>query len=211
MEWKPTNRVRNVRRFDTSMVSTCGMERCCKKKNQGGYGDVRDGDGADGAEGAATSESKRTGFGEKKITFWGSFALILNNAMGPGMLVLPLIMQEAGLITSMIVLVAVYLLSTVSCTMLCDAIQRIPGNRDFTQRVEYSTAVDYYLGKRWNVVGQVLFNVSNQTANLIAMYVEEGGRGRAGRLGQRTWGEREGGRGGGGCMGYSNVKRVWPW
>ena len=143
MEWKPppANRVRNVRRFDTSMVSTCGMERCCKKKNQGGYGGVRDGDGADGAEGAATSESKRTGFGEKKITFWGSFALILNNAMGPGMLVLPLIMQEAGLITSMIVLVAVYLLSTVSCTMLCDAIQRIPGNRDFTQRVANVAAV----------------------------------------------------------------------
>ena len=58
-----------------------------------------------------------------------------------------------------------------SCTMLCDAIQRIPGNRNFNRRVEYTDAARHYFSRRWYLITKALFHLSIQCSNITAMIV----------------------------------------
>lgn len=74
------------------------------------------------------------GFGEKTITFAGSFCLNLNNCMGPAMVLLPLVYSQAGWFTPTLVLIIIFILSSFNATMLCEAMQRIPNNFNFEHR-----------------------------------------------------------------------------
>jgi len=74
------------------------------------------------------------GFGHKSITMAGSFCLNLNNCMGPAMVLLPLVYQQAGWFSPTIVLCLVFALSSFNATMLCEAMQRIPKNFNFDHR-----------------------------------------------------------------------------
>ena len=113
----------------------------------------------------------RPAFGEKSITKYGSFILILNNAMGPGLVVLPLVVAESGWFVPTVLFVIINIMTAFSCTMLCDAIQRIPGNRNFNRRVEYTDAARHYFSRRWYLVTKALFHLSIQCSNITAMIV----------------------------------------
>lgn len=54
---------------------------------------------------------------------------------------------------------------------LCDAMQRVPGNRNFNKRVEFCTVVRHYWGDSWYYASQVAFNLSLQASNIAAMIV----------------------------------------
>jgi amino acid permease len=126
-------------------------------------------DASDNALGIISSSSKH--FGKKTLSLASSIALTLNNDLGPGMILFPLIMQESGYLVLTAVLVTMFLVSTFCCTMLCEAIQRIPGNRGFTQRWEYTGLVEHFFGERFRVPAQILFNFSMQASNIAAMII----------------------------------------
>ena len=65
-----------------------------------------------------------TAFGTKTISLWSSVILIINNDMGPIMLILPLLFQESGYLTVIIGLILLYLISTISCLYIASATQR---------------------------------------------------------------------------------------
>lgn len=129
--------------------------------------DLCDGDHFDHKE----AEGHGAGFGEKKITFWGSCVLNLNNCMGPAMVLLPLLNQQAGWLTPTLALLIAYILSSLAATMLCEAMQRIPGNQNFEHRYEFATTVQYYYGRNWYIVFQVFYNLSMQASNIAAMVI----------------------------------------
>ena len=73
--------------------------RVAREHTDGSIGAPRSGSGAHGhvrKESTRMSLMDRPAFGEKSITKYGSFILILNNAMGPGLVVLPLVVAESG-------------------------------------------------------------------------------------------------------------------
>jgi len=112
-----------------------------------------------------------TGYGDKKITFWGSCCLNLNNCMGPAMVLLPLLNQQAGWLTPTIALTVAWLMSSFAATMLCEAMQRIPGNHNFEHRYEFATTVKHYYGHKIYLAFQVFFNLSMQASNVAAMII----------------------------------------
>lgn len=116
-------------------------------------------------------EENQKGFGQKSITFWGSFCLNMNNSTGPAMVLMPLMLQQAGLITPVLATIIIYVLSTYSATMLCEAMQRIPGNFEFNHRYEFATVVLHYYGKKWYTTFQILYNLSLQASNIAAMVI----------------------------------------
>ena len=52
--------------------------------------------------------------------------------------------------------------------MLCEAMQRIPGNRDFEQRYEFASVVRHYCGQRAYLLFQALYTITLQTTNVAA-------------------------------------------
>lgn len=132
--------------------------------------------------------SARGEMGGKTIGYWGGIALNINNIMGPAMVALPFLNQEAGWVPCLVVLGLCCALSSLSATMLCEAMQRIPGNREFAgrdpstgRRYEFCDVVRHYAAlrygagerqvRRWYTAAQVFFNTSLQASNIAAMVV----------------------------------------
>eukprot|EP00043_Microstomoeca_roanoka_P018373 m.196087 g.196087 ORF g.196087 m.196087 type:complete len:595 (+) comp16812_c0_seq2:200-1984(+) len=111
------------------------------------------------------------GFGGKTIGFWGSFCLNINNCMGPALVLLPLLNQQAGWLTPTLALTVMFVLSSLAATMLCEAMQRIPGNFTFSHRYEFATVVKHYYGQRWYIAFQLFYNISLQVSNIAAMII----------------------------------------
>jgi hypothetical protein len=55
--------------------------------------------------------------------------------------------------------------------MLCDAIQRIPGNSKFEHRYEFATTVKHYWGQNAYIAFQIFYNIALQTSNIAAMII----------------------------------------
>lgn len=110
-------------------------------------------------------------FGQKTIGTFASYALLVNNAVGPAILIFPLLNQSAGWSAPIVVSIIVYIVSTFSCTMLCEAIQRIPGNESFGMRIEFCDAVRYYIGDGAYWTSQIFLSLSLQASNIAAMIV----------------------------------------
>jgi hypothetical protein len=47
----------------------------------------------------------------------------------------------------------------------------VPGNSNFEKRIEYTTLVDYYLGRKAYVVFQVALNVCLQSLNIASIII----------------------------------------
>lgn len=54
---------------------------------------------------------------------------------------MPLLFTQAGWLTNVLMMTLIYLLSTVAATMLCEAMQRIPGNFTFDLRFAASPLI----------------------------------------------------------------------
>jgi hypothetical protein len=123
----------------------------------------------DYGSGAATPTDSRyerdnriaaTHFGSKTITFFGSIVLTINNASGPGMLVLPRVFQQGGWLPCSLLLVAMCFVSGFSATFLCDSIARVPGNHALEQRVEFGTVFHAFFGPATARLAQLAFVLS---------------------------------------------------
>eukprot|EP00928_Gymnodinium_smaydae_P034131 TRINITY_DN24266_c0_g2_i1.p1 TRINITY_DN24266_c0_g2~~TRINITY_DN24266_c0_g2_i1.p1 ORF type:complete len:522 (-),score=50.34 TRINITY_DN24266_c0_g2_i1:218-1783(-) len=95
--------------------------------------------------------------GGKTIGAFGSFCLITNNITGPGMLHIPAIFQQAGLIVPLIVFFGVCTVSAGAATLLCDSMARMPQNGAFKFRYEFSDVMTYFLGRRAYIFSQIAF------------------------------------------------------
>ncbi|CAI5514175.1 unnamed protein product, partial [Closterium sp. Naga37s-1] len=111
------------------------------------------------------------GFGDKTITFWGSCVLNFNNITGPAVVVLPLLYAQAGWFLPTAGLTLMWLFSSFAATMMCEAQQRIPGNKGFARRFEYCTLVRHYFGDRWYALAQIGFNTGLLASNIASMIV----------------------------------------
>ncbi|CAI5486305.1 unnamed protein product [Closterium sp. Naga37s-1] len=111
------------------------------------------------------------GFGDKTITFWGSCVLNFNNITGPAVVVLPLLYAQAGWFLPTAGLTLMWLFSSFAATMMCEAQQRIPGNKGFARRFEYCTLVRHYFGDRWYALAQIGFNAGLLASNIASMIV----------------------------------------
>ena len=116
----------------------------------------------------ADATSSKIG-GAKSIGFATSIMLLINNITGPGVPSLPNAFVEAGWLLPLLCLLAVYLMTTLSACMYCEAMERMPGNAGFRGRAEYSTVVDYYFGRRWYLAAQVSLNGALQSLNIISV------------------------------------------
>ena len=86
---------------------------------------------------------------EKTIGPYQSFILIANNIAGPGLMGLPLLYRQAGILPVTLSIVIICVCSSFTGTLLSEAIARIPGNADFSMNLEYSNAFDVIMGKKW--------------------------------------------------------------
>ena len=106
---------------------------------------------------SASPAGRVDGFGAKTIGTFGSFALLVNNISGPGMLQFPAAFQNAGWVPSLVVLALVTVLSTLAGTLLCDAMARIPGNHRLERRVEFSSVLAHFVGPRAFAASQAAY------------------------------------------------------
>ena len=107
--------------------------------------------------------------GAKSIGFYTSLILLINNITGPGIPSLPNMFAEAGWLLPILCLLGVYFMTTLSSCMFCEAMERMPGNRGFRGRSEYSTVVFHYFGRRWYLAAQVGLNGALQALNIISV------------------------------------------
>jgi len=114
-------------------------------------------------------EDKRNMFGSKTIGFFAGTALLINNITGPGIPQLPNMFAEAGWLLPTICIFLVWATSTVSASMYCEAMRKIPGNEHFKDRLEYSSIVKYYFGRNWYLASQIGLNGALQSLNIISV------------------------------------------
>lgn len=103
------------------------------------------------------------------IGFLSSIALIVNNITGPGIPTLPNVYAESGWLLPTLCIVVVWALTTSSATMLCEAMEKIPGNRNYRKNLEYSTVVLHYLGERWHKAAELAVLGALQSLNIISV------------------------------------------
>ena len=89
----------------------------------------------------ASHSGHDSGFGSKTIGTFAGIALLINNITGPGVPGLPNMFSEAGWLSPTIILLLIWSMSSLSATMYCEAMRRIPGNEHFRGRLEYTSIV----------------------------------------------------------------------
>lgn len=107
--------------------------------------------------------------GGKTIGFIGGLSLLINNITGPAMVTMPLLFQNAGWFTPTLVLLIMTAFSVFASSLMCEAMAAIPGNHHFEGRVEFSTLVSFFFGKKGHIIAQLFINVSLQCANIAAI------------------------------------------
>lgn len=123
----------------------------------------------DGKGSNVFTDEKRNMFGSKTIGFFAGTALLINNITGPGIPQLPNMFAEAGWLWPTLCIFFVWATSTVSASMYCEAMRKIPGNEHFKDRLEYSSIVKYYFGRNWYVASQIGLNGALQSLNIISV------------------------------------------
>jgi len=116
-----------------------------------------------------TLDNRVHDFGAKDIGFFASCALLVNNITGPGVPQLSNMFVEAGWLFPVICIVSIWAMTTLSSAMFCEAMRKIPGNEHFRDRVEYTTVVDHYFGRKWYIASQVGLNGALQSLNIISV------------------------------------------
>ena len=115
------------------------------------------------------SPSRRGRFGGKGIGFVASVALTVNNISGAGMLEFPQMFQRAGLLPSLLSLGLVCVVSSLFATTLADTVARVPHNKDFSRRIEFSDVFEEYIGRRTAILTQAVFFLNLLSQNLAAI------------------------------------------
>jgi amino acid permease len=93
----------------------------------------------------------------QSIHTFGSLCLITNNLSGPGMMGIPHLFHAAGLIPTTIIIILVFISSSLTGTFLADAVASIPGNGKFHRNVDFSKAFKLIAGRRLATIAEALF------------------------------------------------------
>jgi amino acid permease len=97
---------------------------------------------------------------EKNIDMSGSWALTVNNVIGPAMMSIPHLFQAAGWLPTTVCIVMCTIGSSLCATFLADAISSIPGNENFDQNIEFGTAFRKIIGDDAYLLSEILFLIS---------------------------------------------------
>eukprot|EP00049_Salpingoeca_infusionum_P013279 m.247901 g.247901 ORF g.247901 m.247901 type:complete len:614 (-) comp15402_c1_seq1:776-2617(-) len=125
--------------------------------------------GGSGGSGGFMGTLVHDGLGGKTIGFFAGVALLINNITGPGVPSLPNMFAEAGWLFPTVCFVLVWAMSSISTTMYCEAMRKIPGNSHFRGRIEYTSIVKYYFGRKAYVAAQIGLNGALQSLNIISV------------------------------------------
>ena len=87
----------------------------------------------------------------------GSLAIAVNSLTGPAMLTLPATFARSGIIPTTACLLFVCILSALVNLHLSNTISKVPGNADFKKEVEFSQVFQYYWGRKFFIITQVVF------------------------------------------------------
>ncbi len=82
---------------------------------------------------------------------------------------LPNMFTESGWLIPSITLVLVWAMSSLSATMYCEAMRRIPGNEHFRGRLEYTSIVKHYFGRSGFIAAQIGLNGALQSLNIVSV------------------------------------------
>lgn len=94
---------------------------------------------------------------EKSIGALQSFILITNNIAGPGLMGLPLLYQQAGILPVTASIILICICSSFTGTLLSETISTIPKNANFSLNLEYSGVFDMIMGKKWYIFAELFF------------------------------------------------------
>lgn len=97
---------------------------------------------------------------EKSLGWFSSFALIVNNISGPGMMSLPQIFFAAGYIPACACIALVCTTSALTGTLFSQAISTIPGNAKFSKNIGYATAFECLVHPKFAKLAENLFVVA---------------------------------------------------
>jgi hypothetical protein len=75
-------------------------------------------------------------------------------------LAIPLVYTQSGWLPTLISVTFFLLVSSLASTCVAQAVASIPDNREYEQRVEFGTAVQYFYGDRWHSLFQVALNIT---------------------------------------------------
>jgi amino acid permease len=109
--------------------------------------------------------------GSKQLGTMLSIMFIVNQIYGPGVLAIPLVYQQAGVVSTLIMLAFFFVASCFSSTMLVAAMTAIPGNSKFEKRMEFGSVVGHYYGPRWKVAFDILLNLTLQAYNIASIVI----------------------------------------
>eukprot|EP00040_Diaphanoeca_grandis_P030813 m.182974 g.182974 ORF g.182974 m.182974 type:complete len:581 (+) comp32140_c0_seq2:152-1894(+) len=108
-------------------------------------------------------------FGKKSIGTFAGVALLVNNITGPGVPQLPNLFAESGWLVPVVLFLIVWAMSSLSATMYCEAMRRIPGNEHFRGRAEYTSIAAYYFGRSGYIAAQIGLNGALQSLNIVSV------------------------------------------
>lgn len=117
--------------------------------------DDRDENDTKGSSSSSSSQSPNRDY----LGVWDSFALVTNNTTGPGMMGLPLLFHNAGIIPTSAAIILIGCCSGLCGTMLAETLSLIPGNAAFDKQIEFSAAFRLIIGGRWYYLSEVLMMI----------------------------------------------------
>ena len=79
--------------------------------------------------------------------------------------------QQSGVALTLLMMCVFMLVSSLSSTLLSQAIALIPGNCHYERRFEFSSAIAYYWGHRPHLLSSILLNVTIQSYNLASIVI----------------------------------------
>jgi hypothetical protein len=108
---------------------------------------------------------ERSGFDppEQTIGLFSSICLISNNISGPAMMGIPHLFHAAGILPTVGAIIFVYITSSLTGTLLADAVASIPGNGKFHRNLDFTKTFKIVVGKRWAVLAEFLFIMACMT------------------------------------------------
>ena len=97
----------------------------------------------------------KSSFGKKTIGMFAGVALLINNITGPGVPGLPNLFAESGWLIPTLTILTIWIMTSISTAMYTEAMRSIPGNEYFRNRIEYTSIVDYYFGRKAYMAAQI--------------------------------------------------------
>lgn len=112
----------------------------------------------------------------KNIGFVGGVSLLMSSitgilylTIGPGMLTIPIMFQQAGWLLPMIALIICPLLGTLASLFLMESMTYFPDSPNFERSTEITVLVHHFYGRRWYYLTHFILYGSLQSFNIASI------------------------------------------